>query len=252
MRYDPGNGYVIVRQLVARESLNHIWMNLHLLVAKQLEIRNIKIYADMQRNLKALLDADEKVYVSTLSLSARMKSVMDLFGKMFANETALAYPSTPTLNVMANDLKIPDGYWKALPHQDWASTQGSLNTMVVWVPITNAPIGNFPLEVIPGSHRRGLLDGEEIGNVREVECDEKEFEALDVEFGDVVIMSGFMVHRTGDGGNGLRVAVSQRYENVVEPTFIARGYPCAHKRIVDREIKWKPTREEVRSVYDLD
>ena len=75
-------------------------------------------------------------------------------------------------------------------HQDWASTQGSLETNTVWIPLTNTK-NNFPLEVIPGSHKLGLLDGKENGSVLEVECD-GEFKSIDAEFGDAVQMSGFL------------------------------------------------------------
>ena len=34
--------------------------------------------------------------------------------------------------------------------------------------------------------------------------------------------------------------MSMRFENVLEPTFIERGYPCAQRRVVDREITWRP------------
>lgn len=154
----------------------------------------------------------------------------------------------PVLHVMSPALQIPGGYHGTVAHQDWPSTQGSLDCVTVWVALTDAGIGNFPLEVIPGSHKSGLLDGKMNGSVLEVEADEKDFAPIECKAGDVVFMSGFTVHRTGVG-NGFRVAVSQRFDNANEPTFIERGYHCAQKRVVDREMKWKPTLEQVRSIY---
>ena len=154
----------------------------------------------------------------------------------------------PVLHVMSPALRIPDGYYGTTAHQDWPSTQGSLDCVTVWIALTDASIGNFPLEVIPGSHKRGLLDGKMNGSVLEVEADDKEFVSIECKAGDVIFLSGFLVHRTGSG-TGFRVAVSQRFDNAAESTFIERGYPCAQKRVVDREIRWKPTIEEVQKIY---
>lgn len=241
------NGYSVAKQVVPHAMLNRIWINLHFLIVKQLERFDITPVADMKKNLEALLRHDIDVYIATLALASRLKCVFDLFGTFFTDEI-MAYPSMPVLHVMADTLKVPGGYWGTLAHQDWASTQGSLDTMTVWVPVTNTK-DNFPLEVIPDSHKKGLLGGKSNGSVLEVEGDGF-FVPVDAEFGDAVIMPAFLVHRTGKGGNGLRVAVSMRYENVKEKTFIERGYPCAQKRVVDREILWKPTVEQVREIFN--
>lgn len=235
------DGYLIIHG-VEEALLKKVWMDLHYLVVKQLERFRVNITADMKTNLEALLNVNVESYVATLGVASRLKSVFDLFSAFF-NAGVYSVPSMPVLHVMG--VKVPGGYSETSPHQDWASTQGSLDTKTVWVPLTNT-LGNFPLEVIPNSHSLGIMDGKLNGSVLEVDCD-GEFLPLDAGFGDAVIMSSFLVHRTG-GGGGLRIAVSMRYENVNEPTFIERGYPCAQKRIVDREIKWKPTREQVRHV----
>lgn len=155
---------------------------------------------------------------------------------------------TPVVHIISPDFRISGGYYGAAAHQDWPSTQGSLDMVTVWIPLTDASIGNFPLEVIPGSHKQGLRDGKMNGSVLEVEADDKEFHPIECKVGDVVLMSGFTVHRTGPGA-GFRAAVSQRFDNAAEPTFIERGYPCAQKRVVDREIKWRPTKEQIEAVY---
>lgn len=154
----------------------------------------------------------------------------------------------PVLHVMSPALRIPDGYYGTAAHQDWPSTQGSLDCVTAWIALTDAGVGNFPLEVIPGSHKRGLLDGKMNGSVLEVEVDDREFISIECKAGDIIFMSGFTVHRTG-AGTGFRVAVSQRFDNAAEATFIERGYPCAQKRIVDRTIVWKPTLEQVEAIY---
>lgn len=201
--------------------------------------------------LKSMFDADVSKYIGYLIASAKHIEAQRVFLDTRLLGNIIAVPiiiSQPVLHVMSPALCIPDGYYGTAAHQDWPSTQGSLDCVTVWIALTDAGIGNFPLEVIPGSHKRGLLEGKMNGSVLEVDYDEKEFVPIECKAGDVIFLSGFTVHRTG-AGTGFRVAVSQRFDNAAEPTFIERGYPCAQKRIVDREVRWKPTVEQVRAIY---
>lgn len=182
--------------------------------------------------------------VNTVSMLSKMITVV---GNELIDRPSMV--GLPVLHAMSPRLKIPDGYYGAAAHQDWPSVQGGLDMVTVWIALTDAGIGNFPLEVIPGSHKRGLREGKPNGSVLEVEADDKDFIPIECEAGDVVFLSGFTVHRTGNG-TGFRLAVSQRFDNATEPSFIERGYPCAQKTVVDREIKWKPTVGQVRAVYD--
>lgn len=236
-------GYEVKRGQVSESKLIAVWKDLHFLAAKQLERLKLPVTADMKSNLEALLKADVKTYLNTLSLASRLKSTLDLFSQVESFSVQALY--YPVIHVMAETLKISNGYFGTEAHQDWSSTQGSLDTTTVWVPLTPTR-NNYPLEVIPGSHKQGLLDGVMNGSVLEVEPEGK-FIPVDMNFGDVILMSGFLVHRTGNG-DGIRIAVSMRFENVHEATFIERGYPCSQKRIVEREIVWKPTVGQVQNV----
>lgn len=208
-----------------------------------------------EKEFKEIFDEGMNSYISFLSAHAKSSVIQKRFlaDDIKYDLKSLGLINTfiigqPVLNVMSPALRIPDGYYGTAAHQDWSSTQGSLDCVTVWIALTDAGIGNFPLEVIPGSHRSGLLDGEMNGSVLEVDADEKEFIPIECKAGDVVFLSGFTVHRTG-AGTGLRVAVSQRFDNAAEPTFIERGYPCAQKRVIDREIKWKPNIKQVQKIY---
>lgn len=212
---------------------------------------------DMFLGLRKLLEEDEEKYISYLR---NVMSKIVNFQKLFLEDIiihdilknigiAAPFMTSPVVfHVISPELHITNGYNETSAHQDWPSTQGSLDCVTVWIPMTDAQIGNFPLEVIPGSHKRGFIDGRMNGSVLEVPVDEKEFIPIECKMGDVIFMSGFTIHRTGKG-TGFRVAISQRFDNASEPTFIERGYPCAQKRTVNREVKWKPTVDQVRSVY---
>lgn len=227
------DGYAVIRSGVS-EHIDSIWT---------------------ESELMAVYGGGVDRYVGFLSGHAKGIGIQEMF--LNANVGRAIYDlglnspfliSQPVLHVMSPDLRIPNGYYGTAAHQDWSSTQGSLDCVTVWIALTDIGVGNFPLEVMPGSHKQGLRDGKLNGSVLEIECDDKDFIPLECKAGDVVIMSGFLIHRTGKG-DGFRIAVSQRFDNADEPTFIERGYPCAQKRVVDREIHWKPTVAQVRNCY---
>jgi phytanoyl-CoA hydroxylase len=143
--------------------------------------------------------------------------------------TAPVISTRPVIFFMADGLKIPGGYHKTPPHQDWRSIQGSLDGVVLWVPFSAVDKSNYPLEVLPGSHRLGLLpsiDDVFSNRIEKTALPAWDFEALEVERGDIVLFSTFLVHRTGEaGGDVARFAASFRFNNAAEPTFVERGYP---------------------------
>jgi hypothetical protein len=135
----------------------------------------------------------------------------------------------PVVHIVSDDLKVPGGYHRTPPHQDWRSVQGSLDALVAWVPLMPIDSRSSPLEVAPGSHRLGLLPSvpDPFGTtVAPGHIAEDAFVPLSVEAGDVVFFSMFLVHRTGASEQpGVRWAASFRYNNLDEPSFIARDFP---------------------------
>jgi ectoine hydroxylase-related dioxygenase (phytanoyl-CoA dioxygenase family) len=128
---------------------------------------------------------------------------------------------------MDEDLVVPGGYHRSPPHQDWRSIQGSLDNVVMWIPTT--PIRGTGLEVVRGSHRAGLLPTVEHKMTPAVEH-AGPWEAIDCDPGDVVVFSSFLVHRTSEKSDGLvRIALSTRFNNAAEPTFVERGFPTNYR-----------------------
>jgi ectoine hydroxylase-related dioxygenase (phytanoyl-CoA dioxygenase family) len=166
-------------------------------------------------------------------------------------------PGGQVAHIMAHELKIPNGYFGLIAHQDFPSVQGSLDGVVVWLPLVNIDQNNFPLELIPGSHKRGLLPMVNEGNVSwEIQPDqlqEQDYIAAEVEVGDVVFMSMFTVHRSSKNGTSgrYRLALSTRFDNANEPTFINRCYPSAYERHVHRAqyVSDFPTIEQIDSLF---
>ena len=217
--------------------------------------------ATVRANMEALLQADVQAYLAAARHAAKLASLQRLVSspEIIALVAGLGIetptiPSMPVLHIMGDTLKIPGGYFGIAPHQDWPSIQGGLDTVTMWVPLMDVGARQFPVELIPGSHARGLWPGVITNNALEIRegFAETDWVAVPAARGDVVIFTGFTVHRTAvDGCSGLRIASSTRYENAAEPTFVARNYPCAYKRTVEREFLHKdfPTPDQVSAIY---
>ena len=180
--------------------------------------------ADMPRYLAA---AKLTQYLPALHALGATTSLLSLL-----RDLGLASPvisTRPVVHIVAEALKVPGGYHRTPPHQDWRSVQGSLDALVLWLPLSETRPDEAPLEVVPGSHRRGLLatEPDPFGTrVAKNLVADADFVPLTAGPGDVVVFSMFTVHRTGlRQGAGVRWAASFRYNNLDEPGFVARGYP---------------------------
>jgi phytanoyl-CoA hydroxylase len=118
-------------------------------------------------------------------------------------------------------------YWKTPPHQDWRSMQGSLDSVVVWIALVDVDFSLGALEVVPGSHRRGLLADRLVDGFGQTkEFSDADFTPIEMRQGDALFFSSFLVHRSGTNAtDAIRWSAQFRYNNLAEATFVARGYP---------------------------
>lgn len=171
----------------------------------------------------------------------------------------IVVPGGQVVLIMSKELKIPGGYFGLAPHQDFPSVQGSLDGVIVWIPLTEVTANNFPLEVVPKSHLHGLLprdaNKEASWEVTPESYRDDDFEKIIASPGDVVFMSLFTLHRSAiDGDIGkLRIALSTRFDNADEPSFQQRAYPSAYLRSVHREPLQEgfPSQEQVENIFRL-
>jgi ectoine hydroxylase-related dioxygenase (phytanoyl-CoA dioxygenase family) len=201
----------------------------------------------LTEQMSALFAADVKSYMAAAKLTQHLASVHRagvsdaVMGALDALRlTAPSVSTRPVIHYIADQLKIPGGYQKTPPHQDWRSVQGSLDGVTFWSPLFDVGAEDYPLEIVPGSHRRGLLDSTpDLPNYRirgELLTDDA-FVPLSLRAGDAVVFSGFLVHRTGErGGRNVRVALSFRFNNTAEPSFVARSYPDRYLYRADPEL----------------
>lgn len=157
-----------------------------------------------------------------LSLDARILEVLHGLGLERPNIN-----TRPVLYFNSTHLAKKEVYWRVFPHQDWRSMQGSLDSVVVWLPLVDVDVDLGALEVVPGSHKLGLVTDEvQDGFGKTDRFSDGDFSPVEVEQSDALFFSSFLVHRSGTNTtNRIRWSCHFRYNNLSEQTFMERGYP---------------------------
>tara|TARA_B110000046_G_scaffold185692_1_gene228628 strand:- start:9694 stop:10530 length:837 start_codon:yes stop_codon:yes gene_type:complete len=129
-----------------------------------------------------------------------------------------------------------EGHYKTPPHQDWRSMQGSLNSIVVWIPLIDINTNLGAVEFIKGSHLKGLYPTQQDDWFRHINVSDAsnlKFSPVEVDRGDVVLFSAFTIHKSGNNiTNKIRWSMHFRYNDVMESTFVRRNMP--HPYIIYR------------------
>ena len=242
-------GYYIAKGLIPLGRVHDCMSDLNAVFISQLRARAIADPGGLFERAQALFGADLAQYKKVLASLWRLQSVGNLFAEpcmtAFLREVfgfgTIFMPGGQSVHVQSHELKIPNGYFGLAPHQDWPSVQGSLDGMVAWIPLCQVEAGSFPLEIVPGSHRRGLRAPHD-GNTGDKwvidEYTDSDFVPISAAPGDVVFFSNFTIHRSGLAGPArhIRIACSSRYDNGNETSFIERAYPTAYTRGVHRPL----------------
>ncbi|MGI9050133.1 MAG: phytanoyl-CoA dioxygenase family protein [Rubrobacteraceae bacterium] len=167
--------------------------------------------------------AQHLISLHRLSLDGRITNKLNNLGLEFPNVS-----TRPVMMFNHERLAKKEVYWRLSAHQDWRSMQGSLDSMVVWVPLVDVSRDLGALEIIPSSHKWGLLDAEladGYGQLQE-EIDASKAVPVEVEKGDALFFSSFLAHQSGTNvTDHIRWSCHFRYNNLHEETFIGRGFP---------------------------
>jgi phytanoyl-CoA hydroxylase len=124
-------------------------------------------------------------------------------------------------------------------HQDLTYLLGSMNAVTFWIPLTDVNRERGTIEIIPGSHKEGILpirytgDGKPEKTRRMSPKDiylqdipNHTTEYVNAKPGDLVVFSQLLLHRsTLNPSNRIRWAVQLRYADFSEPRFIQNNYP---------------------------
>jgi phytanoyl-CoA hydroxylase len=164
----------------------------------------------------------------------------------------------PTLFFNSKRLDKTGHYWKLESHQDWRSSQGSIDSVTIWFPYVDCSTSLGALEVIPGSHRCGLLSSSTVDYYAKIndgltrDCD---FLPIEMNVGDLLIFNGFLVHRSGLNQTGrIRWSSQLRYNNLRETSFRRRKMPhtFTYTPWLDLATPGSPTNEEIANFFNGD
>jgi ectoine hydroxylase-related dioxygenase (phytanoyl-CoA dioxygenase family) len=242
------NGFYIAKSLMSKQTIEETVASIKKHFDNQLIYLQKDTPNDIYSSMKLLHEVNIERYKKTAGSLWRKMCVYNLlhhgniqnFVKENFKWSDIVIPGGQVVHIQAASLKIPDGYFGLVAHQDFPSVQGSLDGFVVWIPLVDIDENRYPLEVIPNSHKKGILpsfeNSESSWEVKPEHYNDSDFIPAVCEVGDVIFMSNFTVHRSSlKGDHRLRLACSTRYDNADEKTFIKRVYPSAYVRTVYRE-----------------
>lgn len=222
--------------------------------------------ADLEAFEKALYELFKKDYQGFLGSAKLVQHTLSMHRLAVSEPVAAAvkamgvkHPAIcvkPIIFFNSRHLAKMEGHYKTPAHQDWRSMQGSLNSIVVWMPLVPIDKTLGAVEVVPRSHLLGLVDSEKdewFRHVTDASITEDSFVPMEVEPGDLVCFSAFTVHRSGNNvTERVRWSMHFRYNDVEETSFVQRGFP--HPYVVyrpEQEIITPgfPTREDLQRTF---
>lgn len=176
--------------------------------------------------------AQHLISLHALSLHKKLIELLHHIGL-----TSPVISTRPVLYFNHRKLSKQKIYYKVDAHQDWRSMQGSLNSVVIWLPLVDINKELGALEILPGSHLQGLrtdhIDNG-FGMVVLSENEKSKLMSVEVQKGDVLLFSSFLIHQSGENiTNSPRWSCHFRYNDLDESSFITRKYshPYIYKPI---------------------
>ena len=143
-----------------------------------------------------------------------------------------AFSTDPLIMLNSKYTNNPKGMGYAPLHQDWRTIQGSLNCLVIWIPLTNILKNMGSIFFLQSSHKKGLYKTIKHKWFEKIKLKKKIINEKEdvISVGDAFIFSSFLVHRSSiNRSNKIRISLQFRYNDLSEKTYIKRGFPVNYK-----------------------
>ena len=229
------NGYVIVKNFFAKDVLDQIVSDVKSVFQIKLESDNIQ-YKNEDIELIKYYQTHSDGFIGCMREIQKLplihnlgttKRVIEILNKIGLRKPVVSQEPIIMLNNEETSRKTGD--WKTPVHQDWRSRQGSLNSITCWIGLKDVTKELGPVEIIPGSHLKGLLPAEKDDwymHIPEKYWKEEDFISVPINAGDAIIFSQLLVHRSGTNvSDKMRYSLQYRYDDIFEKTFVERNYP---------------------------
>ncbi|MEK8180235.1 phytanoyl-CoA dioxygenase family protein [Flavobacterium buctense] len=212
------------------------------------------LYRLFEEDLECLTNCGKQVQhlisLHTLSLDAK---IVDLLQRMGLKSPIVS--TRPVLYFNHPKLAKQKVFHTVDAHQDWRSMQGSLNAVVIWIPLVDINKALGALEILPQSHLDGLrTDHIEngFGMVALTDEEKENLIAVELNAGDALLFSSFLIHQSGDNITDMpRWSCHFRYNDLEEETFIQRkfAHPYLYKPMEELITKDFPTINDLSKIY---
>jgi phytanoyl-CoA hydroxylase len=261
------NGYLLAKNFFRPQDVEPVLQEAKQIFIAQMLRHNIvgnssPSEPEFERGMTALFETDLQSFTNCgkqaqhlislhrLSLDERIIAVLRELGLEFPNIS-----TRPLLYFNSPKLAKKEVYWRLSAHQDWRSMQGSLDAVVVWIPLTDIDRSLGALEVMPGSHKSGLLPsemGDGFGHIKEP-LDLSAMVPIEVQMGDTLFFSAFLAHQSGTNiTDSIRWSCHFRYNNLQEKTFIERGFPHPYIYRPQEELITErfPSKKQIEEIFE--
>lgn len=197
---------------------------------KVIKTRNLLIESLNKVLLKKIIEfsnSEKKIFVLDQNLTDKEKNILETFylGIFQRNLELYKLMISDQIFSICSSLNIKDPFANSDPlammhtnskklggifnstnspwHQDWLSMQGSLNSIVIWLPLVDIDEKIGGISILEGSHKFGLIESEKdnwFANVNNGIQNLKKFNEIKplVNAGDVVVFSSLLVHKTAE------------------------------------------------------
>ena len=189
------NGYYLARKLIAASDIDEVRRQSDVVFALQAKQFGIQSVCDQL--IFELAQANWDLYVSCAQVCHQVPALhrIGVCNAMLNQIKILGVVTTninmkPVLFFSSQQLAKHRFYWRSDPHQDYSGMKGSLNGIVAWAPVAPLTEEMGYLQVLPSSHKQGLVKHEPSGpSYRATEKTDGNWVSIPMEVGDVLFFS---------------------------------------------------------------
>jgi len=260
------NGFLVLNQVLDKNLVSKILFDIKDLYQKQIDHLGIK-KNNFNESLFEFFEKELNKYIYVNRTATLLPSIYNLaYNQSIISalkDLGIKNPilcQKPTLRMDCKKLAITEEYYKLPAHQDFQAMQGSINSVVVSIPLVDANEDIGCLRVVPKSHKKGLISSssslqnksklEAIKSVEVSGVDGDDFISVDQNVGDILIISSFLLHKSGENlTNEPRYTILIRYNDLSDNHFLSRGFvsPFAttHESTIDFNFDYKKEIEKM-------
>lgn len=124
-------------------------------------------------------------------------------------------------------------------HQDYPSMASSSRAVIAWISVDDCSSATHSIEVAPGRHVQGLLNGEQRDSGYFLADQEfVQSRVLDLQAGDILLFSPYLPHRTfvNPASTTHKLSFSRRFDDLECPEWPSRKFANAYGISVDRTL----------------